>query len=122
MTNLQISEHTYGQLENFAKHNHVSADYLAEEAIQRHLHDLRVAAIEREVEEYARQHTDIYEQYANEYIAMYEGKVIDHDTNELTLFVRIDERLPDMPVLITKVTKRIIEEYAVHSPRIVKEE
>ncbi|MCZ7671536.1 MAG: DUF5678 domain-containing protein [Chloroflexi bacterium] len=45
-------------------------------------------------------------QYKNEFVAIYQGKVVDHDTNKIALVVRLDESYPDAVVLVQQVTDK----------------
>lgn len=74
--------------------------------------------IEREHEAYVRQHAQLYERYANEYIAMHNGAVVDHDLDRRQLSHRVRARFGRQPVLITQVLPAPERTIIVRTPRL----
>ena len=66
-------------------------------------------------------HVDLLANYLGQYVAMMDGKVIDHDQNQYELWLRIDKSFRDMPVLIKPVLSDPVERYMRRSPRIAYE-
>ncbi len=58
------------------------------------------------------------EPYAGQYVAVFQGEVLDHDSDRLALAQRIRARYPEMPVLITAAEARAPREFQVRSPRL----
>ncbi len=58
-------------------------------------------------------------QYKNEFVAIYQGKVVDHDTNKIALVVRLDESYPDAVVLVQQVTDKPEKVLRMRSPRLI---
>lgn len=58
--------------------------------------------------------------YKDQYIAMYHGEVIDHDTDRITLITRLDESYPDEIVLIKQVITEPDRILRMPSPRLVR--
>jgi hypothetical protein len=56
--------------------------------------------------------------HAGEYVAFYGGKLVDQDIDQVTLFLRIEERFPDAPVLIRQVRNESESTMRVYSPRL----
>ena len=56
---------------------------------------------------YRHQHTQLYQDYLEQYIAMHNGAVVDHDADFARLHVRVRQRLPDTAVMITLVSKQV---------------
>ncbi len=71
----------------------------------------------RELDAFRVMHADLLAKYPNEYVAIHQGQLIDHDTDQLALFLRIDEQYPDVPVLIKQVSPEPEEVYTFLSPR-----
>lgn len=76
--------------------------------------------IELEVAAYESQHATLLTQYPGQYIAIYQGKVIDHDPDQLNLLTRIDQQYPSTTVLIRKVERTLPKPLRVRSPRLQK--
>jgi len=60
--------------------------------------------------------------YAGQYVAVLEGRVIDHDPDQRELAIRIRHQYPNTPVLITKAEARAPREYRILSPRLASAE
>ena len=76
--------------------------------------------MEREVAMFEDTHTDLWKQYPNRYIAMYQGQVIDDDNDLVTLALRIEEQYPDEVVLIRQVLPELPQPLIFRSPRLVR--
>jgi len=77
-------------------------------------------AIEQEIAAFERQHPVLLQHYLQQYVAIYQGRVIDHDSNQLSLLARIDRQYPVNPVLIRKVEPTLPKPWRVRSPRLRK--
>lgn len=102
---LPLTEETVMSLWQMAESQGTTAEALAEQAIRRYLCQQAEAKIAREEEHYRAQHTELLERYSGRYIAMHEGRVIDTDSDELALYLRIRQRFPLIGILIKKVTE-----------------
>jgi hypothetical protein len=78
-------------------------------------------AIEREMQAYRQQHPPLLTQYPGEPIAMLNGQVIDHDSDETQLSQRIRFAYGKQPILITPVLAQPEQTIFVRSPRFVLE-
>lgn len=56
--------------------------------------------------------------YQGQFVAVHEGRVIDHDADRLQLYRRVREQLGDMPVLITPADAPHPREFRLLSPRL----
>jgi Family of unknown function (DUF5678) len=79
------------------------------------------ALMEREVKAFAAQHARLWQQYPEEYVALHNGKVIDHDRDEQALVNRVDAKFPDEIVLIRQVLPTLPSELVFRSPRFIPE-
>lgn len=121
VTRIRIQEQTYTQLARAAQAQQLSAEALAEKIIREHLRAIEQQEMAREIEAYAAQHAQILEKYRGEYIAMYQGEIVDHDKGITELFERIDQRFPDETVLLKEVKEQIDEVINIPSFRILSE-
>jgi hypothetical protein len=76
------------------------------------------AAVAREMQTYIALHPQIKAQYRGAYVAILDGKLIDHDADYDALFDRIDARYPDIFVWLTQVEDEPIKTLVFRSPRI----
>lgn len=78
-------------------------------------------AMAQEENAYKAMHHQLLTQYAGEYVAIYQGRLIDHDADELALLERLDANYPHDVVLMRKVEPLPEPELRIRSPRLVSE-
>lgn len=76
-------------------------------------------AMDCEVAAYEAQHAELWEKYPNQFVAIYEGQVIDSDTDEWHLLARLEESHPDDVVLVRQVKPELPGDIVFRSPRFV---
>lgn len=81
--------------------------------------DPRRPAMLREVEAYHRLHPELLEQYKGQYVAIFQGQLVDHDQDSEALSERILARLPDQVVLQRKVEYSPEVVLQFRSPRLL---
>ncbi len=79
------------------------------------------AAMRKEEAAYGAMHSQLFEKYAGQYVAVHKGKLVDYDADEMTLYRRIDERYPYDVVLMKKVEKLSEKVFHFRSPRLIRE-
>ena len=118
MIGLMISSNTAQQLKQIAAVKGTTPDELAEQAIHQFLRDETRRIMQRESAAYRTMHADLLARYRGEYVAIYQGRLIDHDPDQAGLLKRIEQQYPDSPVLITPVLDQPEEVYTFRSPRL----
>ncbi len=93
-----------------------AADFLAD-AVRHRLAAFRQKRIVAETEAWYRLPIEERQKYQGKYVAVYDGQVIDSDTDRLALYLRVRERLGRQTVLITEGGDHPIPIYRVRSPR-----
>jgi len=83
-------------------------------------HEQRLA-IDREMQAYIHQHEQLLTNYRGQYIAMLNGKVIDHDADEVALSRRVHAQYGKQTILLTPVLPEPIQTIFMRSPRMVME-
>lgn len=63
---------------------------------------------------------DLLHRYNGQYVAVHEGAVVDYDSDQTALALRISDRYPDTTVLIKKVSPEPDKILHMRSPRFVK--
>ena len=81
--------------------------------------DPRRSIMLREAEAYRQMHPELVDRYMGQYVAIFQGRMVDHDQDAEALSERIRVRLPDQVVLQRRV--ETIPEVILHfrSPRFV---
>lgn len=85
------------------------ADHLAETLVE--TTNEKDIAIERERAAYHALHPILLEQHPGDYVAIYEGELVDFDQDQLALVGRLDKDYPDQFVLVRQVTTDPEPEY-----------
>lgn len=117
-TAMSIAEETATGLRQVADNLGTNIDALADTAIRRYLRQEAEKKIHREEQHFRAQHARLLDQYAGQFIAMHEGRVIDSDANELALYLRVRQRFPMVGVLIKRVTPTLEEVWVMRSPHL----
>ena len=75
-------------------------------------------AMEQEAKAFRRLHPQLLDSIPDEYAAVYQGRLVDHDPDQLALLQRVEERYPGLPVLIRQVHPEAEQIINILSPRI----
>lgn len=70
-----------------------------------------------EVDAFRRLHPELLESYLNQYVAIFQGKLVDHDADKLALYKRIEVAYPNDFVLMRPVLEQPEREFYFRSPR-----
>ncbi|MEM7537723.1 MAG: DUF5678 domain-containing protein [Chloroflexota bacterium] len=74
----------------------------------------------RERDAYIKIHPTLLKEYFGEHVAIYNGELVDHDTDYSALFKRVDEKYPDEFVLMRPVEEKPEREFHFRSIRFVE--
>ncbi len=77
--------------------------------------------VERERQAYLSLHEQLKEKYPGEYVAIYQGKLVDHDADGVALSSRINKKYPHDFVLMRKVEPEPERILYFRSPRFMEE-
>jgi hypothetical protein len=121
---LTIPDYVYQQAKQAAQaERRPLADILNEALVQAfptvHVSPGR-AQMEKEQLAFHRLHPELMALYEGQYVAIYQGQVIDHDNDKLALVARIDEKYPSQVVLVKLVTSEPDKIIYARSPRLLK--
>jgi hypothetical protein len=97
-----------------------SIEHVFADAARKYLRDVREKKLQAEFERYQTMHAKLKEKYLGQHVAIYQGRLIDHDTDPIALVRRVDQRFGQAPVLITQVGEKPIREFLVRRPRLVR--
>ena len=77
-------------------------------------------AVEREQMAYRTLHSHLWATYPNQYVAVFDGVLIDHDSDGAALSERIEQRYPEQFVLIRRVEQSAERVLYFRSPKIMR--
>ena len=133
MTQVSLPERTIGKLRKLAEKKDTDISALLNRAIERYLadesiqdeergmeQDAQVAQIEREQQAYEAQHERLLAKYNGHYIAMRQGKVVDHDKDSSALWQRVQKRFGNQPILIPPVLREPRQTIVKRGPRLLE--
>ena len=96
--------HLVARVERLAADRTQLVEYVLETAVQTYLDALEAEAIHAETEAFWAMHANLVEKYLEQHVAVYQGDVVDADTDVRRLEARVREQFGSSPVLIAKVT------------------
>ncbi|VAW33177.1 hypothetical protein MNBD_CHLOROFLEXI01-5385 [hydrothermal vent metagenome] len=116
-----IPHQLYKRVEYVAQKQRRDVNDVAKEMLEQGLLPLEglpsQAEKEREKDAFRQLHTALLEQYMGEYVAIYNGELVDHDVNQTALVARIDKKYLDLFVLIRPVKQEpeiVYEHRSIH--------
>jgi len=92
-----------GQVVQWAQETNRPVEKVLEMAVQTYLDKLEREAIHTETEAFWAMHDELLKKHRGQHVALYQGKVVDHDEDASHLEKRIRERFGWLPVLIAPV-------------------
>lgn len=105
MTLIAIAPNLLTPLQRTAERRGLTVDTLVEDLVTEYLREQRHAALVAEMERYRSLHTQLVGTYLGQYIALFEGRVLDHDLDGGRLYTRLRHQYGDLPILIVLVTE-----------------
>ncbi len=117
-TTLTLPKKTIDGLGLVAEQMGIALSDLADNAIRQYLRREAEKKITQEEKMYEAQHSQLLAQYEGKFIALHDGQVIDSDTDELKLYLRIRHQYPLLGILIKQVAAEIDEVWHTRSPRM----
>jgi len=88
------------------------------QAVREHLEQLEDQKLKAEVQAFERMHPQLVKQYLGQFVAVHEGQIVDADVDFEALFLRLEKRLGDVPVLIRPVSVEPAPELRAPGPRL----
>ncbi len=125
---VSLTDRAYRRIKRWAESRQQNiGDAIAEYLTENLLEDVFIVPpagadprVEREKAAYLRLYPQLKTQYAGQYVAIYNGQLVDHDVDYGALFERIDDRYPDTFVWLTRVEDEPIGTITFRSPRFVE--
>ena len=89
-----------------------------DQAVRERLQQLEDLKLKAEVQAFERMHPQLVKQYLGQFVAVHEGQIVDADVDFEALFLRLEKRLGDVPVLIRPVSVNPASELRAPAPRL----
>lgn len=103
LTTIQLEPGLMQQVEQIAAEQTATPDQIIETAVRAYLRQLDRSRIKAEAEAYPVIHAELVKQYLHQYVAIYNGQLVDHDEDFQQLHIRIRQRFGRQPVLLRRV-------------------
>ncbi len=76
--------------------------------------------MERKIAAFQQIHASLLKRYRGEYVAIYQGQLVDHDNDKVALLERIEQTYPNKFVLMRPVQEQPEREFYFRSPRYIE--
>ncbi len=110
------------QVRWIAKSERGTIEDFVNKAIRERLRRLEDQKLEAEARVFERMHSQLVEQYLGQFVAVHDSQVVDADVDFEALFLRLQNRFGDIPILIRLVGANPILELRAPSPRLEMEQ
>lgn len=103
---ISIPQTLYQRMRELARSRNMPIDKVLETAVslvEAQPHNQETLAMAQEEAAYLAHHQALSTTYAGQYVAFFQGQLIDYDSNELALLHRLDANYPDDVVLMKRV-------------------
>lgn len=115
---IEFAPHLLEQVQWIAAWQHVTPDEVAVHAISSYLDRLEWEKLEAEMAAFRAQLPALLAAYPEEYVAVHDGQVIDHDVDLRALHSRVYVRMGATPILLQKVTTESASDILIRGPRL----
>jgi hypothetical protein len=110
---------TVDRLEQIATEQGTAAEELLDVAVREFLDKVAHQKIRAESAAFREMHAQLVAKYPGEYVAIHNGKVVDHDPDVRTLHLRVRQRYGRLPILLRQVTEKVEQRDLVfRSPKL----
>ncbi len=117
---ISIPESLMSELQEMMKWEGVPVEQVLDRALRHYRHELTRRKISMEMEIFNRKYPRLRSKYQGLFIAMHNGRVVDHDRDGGALYWRVRTRFGRTPVLVRQVTdepERVIRTHGLRLER-----
>ncbi len=111
MTTIELPHRLITPLQQLATAQGSSVEEVIAEALDDYLREQRHKQLLQEMERYRTRHGQLKDQYAGQFIGMYNGAILDHDADGGLLYSRLRQEHGELPILIVQVTPMPDQEF-----------
>jgi hypothetical protein len=112
-----VPDQVFVELVPIAEQENKEISELVNEALRRYLWEAKERKIDREMEAYRAMHAELKQRFLGKYVAIHDGKLVDHDADRRTLSRRVRQKYGSAAVLITPVEEEPEREFLMLSPQ-----
>ncbi|MBU0511024.1 MAG: hypothetical protein KKD28_13400 [Chloroflexi bacterium] len=106
------------RIEQAAAKQGITSDEMLTTAVNELLDKVARQKIRAESQAFKEMYMDLTTNYMGQYVAVHNGKVIDHDEDGRTLYLRIREQYGNIAILIRQVTDKTERKLVFRSLRV----
>ena len=118
MTVVDLNPRVFEQVRWIARWQKVTTDELTARALSSYLDRLEWEKLQSEMDAFQAQLPGLLTTYPDQYVAIHDGQVIDHDTDLRALHGRVYAKLGSVPVLLQQVRATPAPDILVRGPRL----
>lgn len=118
MTTVTLQPDLMERVEQIAADQSISSDELLEVAVRAYIRQVERDRIKVEADAFHKMHAMLAEQHLGQYVAIFQGQLVDYDSDFQSLHTRIRQRYAREPVLLRRVETRPERELVFRSPRL----
>lgn len=115
---INVEQQFQNKLEQLAQSLGKTAEQLVNEAISEHLERLNEQRLQAETVAFEQLHPQLRTNYLGQFVAVYQGQVVETAEDFESLFLRIQRQYGELPVLIRQVSDSPHETWHFRSPRL----
>ena len=117
-TNISLQPDLVKQINRIAQTKGETVEEFIDHAVREHLERLEEEKLQAEAQAFAQLHPQLVPHYLGQFVAIFEGQLVDNDKDFETLFLRIQKKYKDEVVLIRQVMAKPTIELRGPSPRL----
>ena len=118
MPTITLQPRLVAELEQVAAEQSVKPAEVLETAVRTYLRQIECGKIKAEARAFRSMHAELVKEYAGQYVAIHDGKVVDHDEDFQSLHNRIRQHFGRRPVLLRRVETKPERVLVFRSPRL----
>lgn len=119
MLTVTLQTNLADQVVDIARANRLTPEVFVKKAVLNYLVHCRREKIRAETEVFEQLKNRLLVQFPEQYVALHEGQVIDHDSDLRTLQIRVFANVGRVPVLLKKVSAKPERDLVFRSTRFV---
>lgn len=120
-TGIEIRPDLLNSLRQDAERQARSVSDLVNEAVEGYLRERDRKKLEAEAAALTTMHAELKQRYLGRWVAVHEGRVIDHDQELAPLYARIRQLYPRTAVLMRQVEEEPERDLIIRSPRVERD-
>lgn len=106
MATITVSPDLLAEADQVTRQDGISVDDLIADTLRQHLRERRREQIEAEARAFEAIHVQLLSEYRDQFVAIHDGKVVDHDTDKAALYQRVRARYGRTPAHFQQVTAK----------------